>query len=102
MQARFEDKAKEGWEYSRLFSTKFHLKEQKIDLVRRRRWHRKLVASGASNAPVFLFKDEVCLSFPGMGQARMFAMAFPFFDAQVLTGKLIIMTTHNLMDFSLT
>ena len=61
-QAKLEEKAKEGWEYSRLFSTKFHSLEQKIDLVRRRRWHRKLVASGAASAPVFFFqdKDEVC------------------------------------------
>ena len=48
---------KEGWEYSRLFSTKFHALEKKIDLVRRRRWHRKLVALENASAPMFYFPD---------------------------------------------
>lgn len=34
----------EGWEYAPLFTMKFHFKERRIDLVRRRRWHRKMVA----------------------------------------------------------
>jgi len=34
----------EGWEYAPMFSMKFHFKERRIDLVRRRRWHRKMVA----------------------------------------------------------
>ncbi len=33
---------KEGWEYAKLFSTKFHLKEDSTDTVRRRRWHRAM------------------------------------------------------------
>jgi myoferlin len=32
----------DGWEYSKLFSTKFHLKEATTDSVRRRRWHRPM------------------------------------------------------------
>lgn len=34
----------EGWEYAPLFTMKFHFKERRMDLVRRRRWHRKMVA----------------------------------------------------------
>ena len=34
--------ASEGWEYAPLFNMKFHAKESKMDLVRRRRWHRKM------------------------------------------------------------
>ncbi|KAL4231637.1 hypothetical protein ACF0H5_009217 [Mactra antiquata] len=35
--------ATEGWEYAPLFNMKFHHIERKMDLVRRRRWHRKMV-----------------------------------------------------------
>ena len=35
--------AAEGWEYAPLFKMKFHHKERKVDLVRRRRWHRRMV-----------------------------------------------------------
>ena len=44
--------AAEGWEYAPLFNMKFHAKERKMDLVRRRRWHRKMVADG-NNAGCF-------------------------------------------------
>ncbi|XP_025096654.1 myoferlin-like isoform X4 [Pomacea canaliculata] len=37
-------KAAEGWEYAPLFNMKFHAMERTMDLVRRRRWHRKMVA----------------------------------------------------------
>ncbi len=33
---------REGWEYSKLFSTKFHGREQPSDGVRRRRWRRRM------------------------------------------------------------
>ena len=33
---------KEGWEYAKLFSTKFHAKEEATDTVRKRRWHRAM------------------------------------------------------------
>lgn len=32
----------DGWEYSKLFSTQFHAKENTTDSVRRRRWHRAM------------------------------------------------------------
>ncbi|CAG2195234.1 MYOF [Mytilus edulis] len=43
---------KEGWEYAPLFNLKFHLEERTMDLVRRRRWHRKMVAE-TLGAPCF-------------------------------------------------
>lgn len=45
----------EGWEYAKVFKTKFHVKKRNMDLVRRRRWHRKLVRIPSSHvtAPVF-------------------------------------------------
>ncbi|KAK2145131.1 hypothetical protein LSH36_700g01069 [Paralvinella palmiformis] len=42
----------DGWEYAPLFNMKFHHKERRTDLVRRRRWHRKMVADSPS-APCF-------------------------------------------------
>ena len=51
-QDRLMSEAKEGWEYAPLFNMKFHHKERKMDLVRRRRWHRKMVAE-TPNAPCF-------------------------------------------------
>ncbi|KAB7494930.1 Dysferlin [Armadillidium nasatum] len=35
--------SKDGWEYATLFSRRFHARERGIDIVRRRRWRRKLV-----------------------------------------------------------
>lgn len=51
---------KEGWEYSKLFSTKFHSKEDSLDTVRRRRWHRPMqpVDNNANLAVVFCFENE--------------------------------------------
>ncbi|XP_067138016.1 myoferlin-like isoform X1 [Centruroides vittatus] len=43
----------EGWEYAPLFNMKFHAKERRMDLVRRRRWHRKLIAEDPSAPLVF-------------------------------------------------
>lgn len=37
-----------GWEYSTLFTMRFHAKRRRMDLVRRRRWHRKLVTDDKS------------------------------------------------------
>lgn len=50
---RAEQLAKEGWEYSPVFTMKFHAKERKMDLVRRRRWHRKMVQDDPSAPAVF-------------------------------------------------
>ncbi|XP_037084352.1 myoferlin-like [Pollicipes pollicipes] len=63
---------KEGWEYAPLFGLKFHARERKMDMVRRRRWHRKLVMSTHSvpQLPIFRLKDPdsevVHLSCPKM------------------------------------
>ncbi len=52
----FKDKEQkvvsEGWEYAPLFNMKFHHKERRMDLVRRRRWHRKMIATDPK-APCF-------------------------------------------------
>lgn len=52
---------KEGWEYSKLFSTKFHAKEQTTDTVRRRRWHRPMQPRDktADMNPVFIFEHDI-------------------------------------------
>lgn len=50
----------EGWEYAPLFNMKFHSKESRMDLVRRRRWHRKMQSSDPDINPCFFaFDDEV-------------------------------------------
>ena len=36
-----------------MFTMKFHAKERKMDLVRRRRWHRKMVQDDPSAPAVF-------------------------------------------------
>ena len=36
-----------------MFNMKFHAKERKMDLVRRRRWHRKMVQEDPSAPAVF-------------------------------------------------
>lgn len=53
LQIRSEQLAKEGWEYSPVFTMNFHAKERKMDLVRRRRWHRKMVQDDPSAPAVF-------------------------------------------------
>ena len=42
-QTKEDDRDPEGWEYSKLFTTRFHSTEKTFDMVRRRRWNRKLV-----------------------------------------------------------
>ncbi|CAF0722705.1 unnamed protein product [Brachionus calyciflorus] len=55
-----KDIIKDGWEYSKLFSTKFHAKECSTDTVRKRRWHRAMqpVDKNADLTPVFRFETE--------------------------------------------
>ncbi|EDO36863.1 predicted protein, partial [Nematostella vectensis] len=60
-----EQLAKEGWEYAPMFTMKFHAKERKMDLVRRRRWHRKMVQEDPS-APADLERETM------MNAPRMF------------------------------
>ncbi|XP_064630282.1 myoferlin-like isoform X1 [Lineus longissimus] len=56
--------AAEGWEYAPLFNMKFHAKERKMDLVRRRRWHRKMVAEGSGAGCFFNVSIEDPLNIP--------------------------------------
>ncbi|KAK3589425.1 hypothetical protein CHS0354_020754 [Potamilus streckersoni] len=48
--------ATEGWEYAPLFNMKFHAIERKMDMVRRRRWHRKMVATEPGKPCFFALK----------------------------------------------
>jgi hypothetical protein len=47
------------WEYCKIFRTKskFHAIERKLDMARRRRWLRKMVANGDGEQPLFYFKN---------------------------------------------
>ncbi|ESN98173.1 hypothetical protein HELRODRAFT_177418 [Helobdella robusta] len=51
----------EGWEYAPLFTMTFHLKERKMDLVRRRRWHRKMVPESKKEANSAIFQFSTAL-----------------------------------------
>ncbi len=53
-----EEASKEGWEYSKLFSTKFHAKENSSDMVRRRRWHRPMQPKNSKTSLTALFHFE--------------------------------------------
>lgn len=57
-QEKIKEEAKEGWEYSKLWGSKFHPKQRKIDLVRRRLWLRKMTTTNPDAEPVFTFKPE--------------------------------------------
>ncbi|KAL5471556.1 hypothetical protein EMCRGX_G029681 [Ephydatia muelleri] len=48
----------EGWEYARLANLPYHLTEHSLDLARRRRWHRKMVAMNEEKPAVFYFEGE--------------------------------------------
>lgn len=58
-QKELEEFEKEGWEYAPIFTAKFHHKERKIDFVRRRRWHRRMVGKGGKDTKVSM--PPVCL-----------------------------------------
>ena len=49
----------EGWEYAPLFNMKFHATERTTDLVRRRRWHRKMIAEEEGASCFFSLSQEV-------------------------------------------
>ncbi|XP_067657682.1 myoferlin-like isoform X1 [Haliotis asinina] len=51
-----KQKAAEGWEYAPLFNMKFHAQERTMDLVRRRRHHRKMVAEDPKASCFFSLK----------------------------------------------
>ncbi|XP_073239418.1 myoferlin-like [Porites lutea] len=48
----------EGWEFATVFSSKFHSKCRTRDLVRRRRWHRKMVQTDPTAPAVFYISEE--------------------------------------------
>ncbi|XP_055863087.1 myoferlin-like isoform X4 [Biomphalaria glabrata] len=48
----------EGWEYAPLFNMKFHAQERTMDLVRRRRWHRKMISVSAEASCFFNVSHE--------------------------------------------
>lgn len=59
VQSHEENMDKEGWEYAALFSSKFHSKSRTRDLVRRRRWHRKMIQTDPTAPAVFQISEEV-------------------------------------------
>eukprot|EP00058_Branchiostoma_floridae_P024963 XP_002610453.1 hypothetical protein BRAFLDRAFT_124267 [Branchiostoma floridae] len=48
----------EGWEYAPLFTMRFHVKKRKMDMVRRRRWHRKMTAQDNSATAIFAIESN--------------------------------------------
>ncbi|XP_028415074.1 myoferlin-like [Dendronephthya gigantea] len=53
-----DSKSKDGWEFAKAFTTRFHSKRKGFDMVRRRRWHRKLIRDDP-NAPEPVFSLTV-------------------------------------------
>ncbi len=53
-----ENSRTEGWEYSKLFSTKFHEKEQSSDGVRRRRWRRRMEPNENLSGDCFVVSEN--------------------------------------------
>eukprot|EP00731_Ephydatia_muelleri_P020357 Em0013g84a len=58
LQQKRKKAIEEGWEYARLANLPYHLTEHSLDLARRRRWHRKMVALNAGKPAVFYFEGE--------------------------------------------
>lgn len=58
LQEKMQAEMAEGWEYAPLFNMKFHHKERKMDLVRRRRWHRKMVCEDPKAPCYFQFDNS--------------------------------------------
>ncbi|XP_064602895.1 myoferlin-like isoform X2 [Liolophura sinensis] len=73
LQAKQTQAQAEGWEYAPLFNMKFHANERKMDLVRRRRWHRKMVAE-TPGAPCYFRLGE---GEPKEGEESKTSMAAP-------------------------
>ena len=61
-QKKKEMDQQEGWEYAPLFNMKFHSSERKMDMVRRRRWHRKMLAESPNAAAVFSVTGPVSVT----------------------------------------
>ncbi|XP_066277223.1 dysferlin-like isoform X3 [Branchiostoma lanceolatum] len=54
---KMEQAKTEGWEYAPLFNMRFHVKKRKMDMVRRRRWHRKMTAQDNSATAIFAIES---------------------------------------------
>lgn len=65
-QAKKIEEAAEGWEYAPLFNLKFHATERTMDLVRRRRWHRKMVCEKKGADCFFAMKFEVFIFYSSL------------------------------------
>lgn len=48
----------EGWEYAPMFGMKYHLKENRLDFARRRKWRRKMVNTKPGALPMFTINDK--------------------------------------------
>ena len=57
-QEKQQEEAKEGWEYARLWTSKFHPFGKKMDMVRRRLWLRKMVTNNPDTEPVFTLSAD--------------------------------------------
>lgn len=79
VQEKIREEAKEGWEYARLWGSKFHFKQRKIDLVRRRLWLRKMVTSNPDAEPIFTFTEDLHLSNENLDQTGQKAGQIPAF-----------------------
>lgn len=42
-----------GWEYAISFTSQFHGKERTADMVRRRRWHRRIIQEDPTAPAIF-------------------------------------------------
>ncbi|KAJ8026374.1 Dysferlin [Holothuria leucospilota] len=65
----------EGWEYATFFTSRFHAKENKTDMVRRRRWHRRMVARSpraSVNFSLLQKTDSDAMDAAGMSSPRLF------------------------------
>nr|XP_054765598.1 myoferlin-like [Lytechinus pictus] len=54
-----EEHVGDDWEYAPMFNMRFHATERKMDLVKRRRWHRKMVAKTEHAASIFSLKRAI-------------------------------------------
>lgn len=58
-EAKEEELVGDDWEYAPMFNMRFHATERKMDMVRRRRLHRKMVATTEEAASIFSLKRAI-------------------------------------------
>ncbi|XP_023819286.1 myoferlin [Oryzias latipes] len=68
--------SEEGWEYSSLFGSKFHIKERCSDTFRRRRWRRNMIPSHCSGCSA-IFKLEGVLGASKTEEDKLFGAKTP-------------------------